>query len=71
MVDRLLRLVFPAQSERAIAERAAPVLGLSERHVRRLLRQEHDASVTTFVTLMLLAGFEVATDLVYGSDRIQ
>lgn len=56
----MLRRAFPGDSDNERAIRAAPVLGLSERHVRRLLNCEHDAKVREVFAVFALLGFEAA-----------
>jgi hypothetical protein len=55
----LLWRAFPADSEQALAARAAPVLGVSERQVRNWLRQEHDAKLTQVLAVLAVAGVEL------------
>jgi len=55
----LLWRAFPSDSERALAQRAAPVLGVSERQVINWLREEHGASVDHVWKVIVLAGAEV------------
>ncbi|MWP39404.1 hypothetical protein GQY15_17700 [Rhodobacter sphaeroides] len=55
----LLRRAFPANSEAELAERAAPVLGVSTRQVRNWLREDHDASLRYVTAVMMIAGAEV------------
>lgn len=64
----MLWQAFPLDSETAIAERAAPVLDLAPRHVRRLLRCEHDAKIKHFLIVAALIGVEAALTAIYGED---
>ena len=63
----LLRAAFPAASEAALALRAAPVLGVSERQVRNWLRCAHDASLRHVTAVVLIAGAEVALRRLEGA----
>jgi hypothetical protein len=56
----LLWRAFPAPSERALREKAARALGVSERQVSNWLRCEHDASLRHVTAVILIAGAEAA-----------
>jgi hypothetical protein len=62
---RLLWKAFPADSELAVAEQAAPVLGISVRHARRLLRGDHDPRLKHFIAVAALVGWEAALSWLY------
>lgn len=64
VVSNMMWRAFPGPSEAAVSERASLVLGLSDRHARRLLRGEHDASATIVMALMALIGFEAALSMI-------
>lgn len=53
---RLLWLAFPGRSEAAVAERAAPHLGVSPRTVRSWLREEHDPPYDAALRLVPILG---------------
>lgn len=55
----LLWRAFPAPSERALARRAAVVLGVSERQVINWLRCDHDAACSYVFAVMAIAGAEI------------
>jgi hypothetical protein len=61
----MLWKAFPGDSELAVAERAAPVLGLSVRQVRRLLRGEHSARVEHVFAVSVVLGFETVLSMVF------
>lgn len=63
---RMMWKAFPMGSEAAIAERAAPVLGLTERHVQRLLAGEHDPKAKHFLAVALILFGETALTRFYG-----
>lgn len=65
LVPELLRLAFPARSVDEMAAKAAPVLGLTERHVKRLAAGEHSVSFDVGFALVLLVGFEATLALIY------
>lgn len=62
----LLWQAFPANSEREVARRAAPVLDVSERQVVNWLRCENDAGVSYVAAVMILAGAVKALDPIRG-----
>ena len=62
---RMLWRAFPADSEHGVAEKAAPVLGLTERHVRRLLQCEHSVKIEHFLCVAALVGFETVLAMIY------
>lgn len=62
---KMLWRAFPADSEHAVAEKAAPVLGLSERHIRRLLQCDHSAKIEHFLAVAALVGFEATLNMIY------
>ncbi|WP_438939119.1 hypothetical protein [Cereibacter sphaeroides] len=63
---RLLWRAFPATSERDLAAKAAPVLGVSERQVKNWLRCENDAALRHVVAVMTLACGEEIFSLIEG-----
>jgi hypothetical protein len=59
LVARLLWAAFPeCHSQEQVAAKAAKVLDLDARHVRRLLDCEHSVNVDVALAVMALAGFE-------------
>lgn len=59
VVAHLLWHAFPeCRSEEQVAERASRVLGMDQRHVRRLLDCEHSVNIDTGLAVIALAGFE-------------
>lgn len=56
--DMLWR-AFPSRSEKALAAKAAPVLGVSERQVINWLRGEHDAALRHVLAVIVIAGAEI------------
>lgn len=65
LVPELLRLAFPARSVDEMAAKAAPVLGLTERHVKRLAAGEHSVSFDVGFALVMLVGFETVLAIIY------
>lgn len=65
---RMLEAAFPEPSENAIAQKAAPVLGVTERHVRKWLRLEHDAKIRHFVAVTLIIGVEKMAQMIEGGN---
>lgn len=65
LVPELLRLAFPARSVDEMAAKAAPVLGLTERHVKRLAAGEHSVSFDVGFALVMLVGFETVIAIIY------
>lgn len=63
--DMLWR-AFPSASERELAERAAPVLGVSERQVSNWLRMEHDPKLRFVMAVLPLAGAEIVFSRIEG-----
>lgn len=63
VVSVMIKKVFPGTSDAAVAALAAPVLGISVRHARRLIKGEHDASSSIVLALICLVGFEAALGL--------
>lgn len=59
----LLRRAFPGDSDNQRAIAGAPVLGISERHFRRLLQEEHDASAPQVLAVLVLISGEAALSL--------
>lgn len=55
----LLWQAFPSRSAGDLAERAAPVLGVSTRQVRNWLDGEHDAALRHVLAVIAIAGAEV------------
>jgi hypothetical protein len=64
----MLEAAFPEPSENAIAQKAAPVLGVTERHVRKWLRLEHDAKIRHFVAVTLIIGVEKMAQMIEGGN---
>lgn len=62
----LLWRAFPAPSAAALAERAAGVLGVSERQVRNWLDERNDAGLSHITAVMLIAGCEVVFRQIEG-----
>lgn len=62
----LLWRAFPASSEREVARRAAPLLGVSERQVINWLRSENDAALSYVTAVMALAGYETVLKPIRG-----
>lgn len=56
--DMLWR-AFPSPSEHDLAEKAAPVLGVSKRQVKNWLREDNDASLSSVAKVIAIAGAEV------------
>ena len=56
--DMLWR-AFPSPSEHALAEKAAPVLGVSKRQIRNWLNEDHDASLSYVAAVLAIAGAEI------------
>ncbi len=54
----MLWRAFPAESERGVAQRAAPVLDVSERQVINWLRCDHDAALSYVTAVLVIAGAE-------------
>lgn len=65
LVAALLWKAFPSKSADELAERAAPVLGLSERHIKRLLKGEHSVNADVAFAVLALAGFEAGLSLIF------
>lgn len=65
----LLWRAFPAPSAAALARRAAPVLGVSERQVRNWLAEDHNAALRHVTAVMLIARAEVVFRQIEG--RVQ
>lgn len=63
--DMLWR-AFPSASERELAEKAAPVLGVSERQVSNWLRMEHDPKLRFVLAVLGLAGAEIVFSRIEG-----
>ncbi len=55
----LLWRAFPSRSAGDLAERAAPVLGVSTRQVRNWLDGEHSAALPHVLAVIAIAGAEV------------
>jgi hypothetical protein len=64
LFSRMLWQAFPSHSEHEVAEKAAPILGLSERHVRRLLQCDHSAKIEHFLAVAAIVGFEAVLSMV-------
>lgn len=63
---RLLWRAFPASSEAAIAIKAAPILGRSERTIRLWLRCEHEVKLRDFIAVSIVSGVESIATLIEG-----
>lgn len=61
--------VSPETSPNAIAERAAPVLGISHRQARRLVNGECSAKVGQVLAVVFLLGVELTLTVAYGSEH--
>lgn len=64
-----LAFARPGDSENEVCERAGPVLGLSPRHVRRLLQKECSARVEHVLAVVMLIGFESAMKIIERGGR--
>lgn len=64
----LLWRAFPARSERELAEKAAPVLGVSHRQVINWLREEHDPKLRYIMAVLALAGAEIVFTRIEGQS---
>lgn len=62
----LLWRAFPASSERDLAAKAAPVLGVSERQVRNWLQCENDAALRHVFAVMTIACGEEIFSIIEG-----
>ena len=69
VVARMIWAAFPGPSENEVSERASLVLGLSDRHIRRLLRCEHDVNGAVVLTLIALIGMEAAFSIMGREAR--
>lgn len=69
LVARMLWAAFPGPSEHAVSERAAPVLDMSPKHIRRLLRQENSVNADVVVALIVLVGFEKFSAMLGGDQE--
>lgn len=65
---RMLWRAFPGDTENEVADRAAPVLGIGQRQVRRLLRRECSAKVGQVLAVTLILGVEETLTLIYGRE---
>lgn len=63
---RMLWSAFPGKSENEVAERAALVLGVSDRQCRNYLRGIHEAKASHVMAVIALLGFEKAMKLIEG-----
>jgi hypothetical protein len=64
----LLWRAFPSQSENDLANKAAPVLGVSARQVRNWLREENDASLKYVAAVLAVAGAEIVFKQIEGRE---
>lgn len=62
----LLWRAFPSRSERELAEKAAAVLGVSQRQVINWLREEHDPKLRYIMAVLALAGAEIVFTRIEG-----
>jgi hypothetical protein len=61
LIARLIWASFPeCHSEEQVAAKAAKVLGLDARHVRRLMDCEHSVNIDVALAVFALASWEVA-----------
>lgn len=63
---RMLWRAFPGASQRQVALRAAPVLGLSARQVENLLSGDHDPKLPQVLAVMAVLGAECINELIEG-----
>lgn len=63
LVARWIWIAFPGPSEHAVSERAGLVLGMSPKHVRRLLRKENSVNADVVIALIFIVGFEKAASM--------
>jgi hypothetical protein len=66
---RVLWRAFPAASQRQVAQRAAPVLGLTVRQCENLLNGIHDAKLGTILAALSIAGAECIFDVIGQDDQ--
>lgn len=64
----MLRKAFPGDSDNETAIKAERVLGLDQRHIRRLLNLEHDAKFRDALAVMAILGFEAALPFLMRKD---
>lgn len=69
LVAKMIWAAFPGPSEYAVAERAAKVLDMSPKHIRRLLRGENSVNADVVMALIVLVGFEKFLSLLGGSTE--
>lgn len=64
----MLRRAFPGVSDTAIAERAAPVLGVSTRQVHNWLQCRNEAKVSHVLAVIAIIGAETLFQIIGGSQ---
>lgn len=69
LVARMIWAAFPGPSEHAVSERAAVVLDMSPKHIRRLLRKENAVNADVVVALIVLVGFEKFAAMLGGDQE--
>jgi hypothetical protein len=62
----LLWYAFPSDSENSLAEKAAPVVGVSERQIRNWLGCHNDAALSHVLAVLAVAGAEVIFTKIEG-----
>lgn len=63
----LLRRAFPGPSDAATAEKAAPVLGASQRQIQNWLQCRNDAKVSHVLAVLAIVGAESVFEFIGGS----